>query len=286
MFKATHKRRATTLSKTFLTAGLLGGAALSTLGAGSAQADGWSTPIQAPGTTGQSTKWEFTTGTGTDPFNFANGTCSESYSFCMSPIIADKKLTLLSWFSIPGVAPNQSISDLEFSVVPGANTPWHVDLDFNPDDTGDPGGSLAYKIEIVDRSLWTADCNIPGVGCDDFFGEVDLLSARTDGTTVTKIYGRGWNPNATDTDGSSGVVTGVIDTLHLTTNNFDSGTSGGTVLYVKDYWTAEPGKTVDNLSNQFNQVPAPLPLLGVGAAFGSIRKLRKFSSQLKTFSMG
>ena len=31
---------------------------------------------------------------------------------------------------------------------------------------------------------------------------------------------------------------------------------------------------------------APLPLLGVGAAFGSIRKLRKFSSQLKTFSMG
>ena len=38
MFKATHKRRATTLSKTLLTAGLLGGAALSTLGAGSAQA--------------------------------------------------------------------------------------------------------------------------------------------------------------------------------------------------------------------------------------------------------
>lgn len=32
-------------------------------------------------------------------------------------------------------------------------------------------------------------------------------------------------------------------------------------------------------------VPGPLPLLGVGAAFGSIRKLRKFSSQLKTFSM-
>jgi hypothetical protein len=38
MFKATHKRRAITLSKTLLTAGLLGGAALSTLGAGSAQA--------------------------------------------------------------------------------------------------------------------------------------------------------------------------------------------------------------------------------------------------------
>ena len=38
MFKATHKRRATTLSKALFTAGLLGGAALSTLGAGLAQA--------------------------------------------------------------------------------------------------------------------------------------------------------------------------------------------------------------------------------------------------------
>ena len=38
MFKATHKGRVTTLSKTLLTASLLGGAALSSLGAGSAQA--------------------------------------------------------------------------------------------------------------------------------------------------------------------------------------------------------------------------------------------------------
>jgi len=38
MFKATHKRRATTLSKTLLTAGLLGAAALTTLVTGSAQA--------------------------------------------------------------------------------------------------------------------------------------------------------------------------------------------------------------------------------------------------------
>jgi hypothetical protein len=44
---------------------------------------------------------------------------------------------------------------------------------------------------------------------------------------------------------------------------------------------------MDNISNDYAQdVPAPLPLLGAGAAFGSIRKLRKFSSQLKTFSMG
>jgi hypothetical protein len=44
---------------------------------------------------------------------------------------------------------------------------------------------------------------------------------------------------------------------------------------------------IDSINNTYmQQVPAPLPLLGVGAAFGSIRKLRKFSSRLKTFSMG
>ena len=39
------------------------------------------------------------------------------------------------------------------------------------------------------------------------------------------------------------------------------------------------------LATGIEAVPGPLPLLGVGAAFGSIRKLRKFSSQQKTFSM-
>lgn len=53
---------------------------------------------------------------------------------------------------------------------------------------------------------------------------------------------------------------------------------------MRDTWTATSAG-VDNFANDYQQVPAPLPLLGVGAVFGSIRKLRKFSSQLKTFSM-
>jgi hypothetical protein len=58
----------------------------------------------------------------------------------------------------------------------------------------------------------------------------------------------------------------------------------GKQIWVKDTWQAGAG--VDSIANDYQQVPAPLPLLGAGAAFGSIRKLRKFSSQLKTFSMG
>lgn len=34
-----------------------------------------------------------------------------------------------------------------------------------------------------------------------------------------------------------------------------------------------------------NQVPAPLPILGSGAAFASLKKLRSLSSKLNSFSM-
>ena len=37
---------------------------------------------------------------------------------------------------------------------------------------------------------------------------------------------------------------------------------------------------------QASSVPAPLPVLGVAAALGSVRKLKQFSTQLKTYSMG
>jgi hypothetical protein len=60
----------------------------------------------------------------------------------------------------------------------------------------------------------------------------------------------------------------------------------GTSIKVTDSWALDPATgTISSISNSYTQVPAPLPLLGVGAAFGSIRKLRKFSTRLKTFSM-
>lgn len=248
MFKATHKRRATTLSKTLLTAGLLGGATLSTLSAGSAQAV-W-TPHPSVPSNSYSCNFQSPNAPGGDPGCKVNEP---------SGVVIDKVLTLLDWTSIPVG------SDLEFSYQPAdLFTPWHVDLDFNPDDSN--GGSLVYKIEIVPSSLSSLM----------EFSKVNFISARDQDTSLTKTYGTGW-------DGTN--ITGPIDILSLTNNVADNGPAFGKVLYVKDVWNG-PG-AIDNLSNEFNQqVPAPLPLLGVGAAFGSIRKLRKFSSQLKTFSMG
>lgn len=60
-----------------------------------------------------------------------------------------------------------------------------------------------------------------------------------------------------------------------------------TELYIRD--TAHTGgQLIDNYQNIYIQsrVPAPLPILGAAAAFGSVRKARKFSAHLKSFSMG
>ena len=255
MFKTKIKGSTTMLPKALLTAGLLGGAALTTLGAGSAQA-AW-----VPSTDGTITTCTFSAGgcTINDP----------------SPIIVDKKLTFLD-ISAPGLDTGDTftfeyrISDVDY--------PWHVDLDLNSTTGISTPGSFAYKIDIVGCQLSTDPnaCSYPFQGPS--FKGVQLASAREPGTTVSKIYGTGWNP-------VTKAITGEIDTLNLTSNIADSGLAYGSTIYVQDVWTAAPGVTIDNINNNFSQVPAPLPLLGAGAAFGSIRKLRKFSSQLKTFSL-
>jgi hypothetical protein len=52
-----------------------------------------------------------------------------------------------------------------------------------------------------------------------------------------------------------------------------------------------PVVRVEGITDQFQDVelqsaPAPLPILGAAAAFGSVRKARRFAAQLKTLSIG
>ncbi|MEI6111746.1 MAG: hypothetical protein WCP63_08755 [Cyanobium sp. ELA712] len=252
MFKATHKRRATTLSKTLLTAGLMGGAALSTLGAGSAQA-AWETFGNG-----------YTCGFGgplaqcesgvTTPTTVPNPPGDGIYP-------SDKLLTLLDWVSIP------DISTVQFTYDLGPDPhPWHVDTDVaGPGQSDFDGGTLGYTIMVTDPKYFLTDAQLRG----------NLGS----GTITKDIYS-----SAALYNGGNG---GVGDLLTLTSSGSPI---AGTYKPVKQVWVRDryfAGSQVDNFSNDFSQdVPAPLPLLGVGAAFGSIRKLRKFSSQLKTFSMG
>jgi hypothetical protein len=258
MLKATHKGRATTLSKTLLTAGLLGGAALLTLGAGSAQAvPNW--VAHAP-----------------DGYicTFVNGTagtdlCTVGAQTGVVPDPnGDKILTLLDW--------NGLLADDTIAFTKQAAS-WEVDLDFSLDRTElfNPTGFLDYKIEITDWFFKDAQLSsllsqIPAVPVGPFEVTKSIYSDAGFTNLLLKLTNNELPP--------------VAGTLVA------SGLIGGSTIYVRDEWTIPAGSntTIDAIQNNYTQtdVPAPLPLLGVAAAFGSLRKLRKFSSQLKTFSMG
>ena len=245
MFKATHKRRATTLSKTLLTAGLLGGAALSTLSAGSAQAAG-----------------------GRFDCSFGNSIAHTACSPATEWILGDKKLTKLTFTpTIPvGGPPSGDFSFIwdEFSPLGYINDQWTTLAVFDPSLPDPTTGSYSYDLEIIEpykSAGWVFDTV-----------ELDVDHAGS-GQVVTKTIVGGGNPVLVSMDGDP------VGPVPLS----------GTSISVTDSWALDPNTgTIMAISNTYTQVqvPAPLPILGVGAVFGSIRKLRKFSSQLKTFSMG
>jgi len=240
MLKATHKGRASTLSKTLLTAGLLGGAALSTLGAGSAQA-AWSPD---PAVTDPSNSYACTFGGAVlcevgDP----TGTVGAP------PNPSDKIFTLLNSGSI------LTDSTLVFSYNSGPDIhPWHVDLDMGglPNAQDFDGGFLGYTLEVTDPNSALISA---------------YLAAQAPAGAVTKdIYSSAALYNA----GSGGAG----DICQLTVLGTQCDFSGVSQIWVRDTWIATPAG-VDNLSNDFSQtVPGPLPLLGAGAAFGFSRRIR------------
>ncbi len=240
MFKATHKGRATTLSNALFTAGLLGGAALSTLGAGSAQA-----------------------ASGRLDCSFGNSvahTACSAIDWMVGWTLEDKKLTNLNLTNTVPASGDFSFIYDDFG--PLGRSPadvWQALITFDPDLPNPLIGSYSYDLAITNPG-WT-------------FLNVKLEDIQAGSTTITKtIIGGSPSPHVlTSIDG------GDIGPVPLS----------GTSINVTDSWVITPNMgVIDSINNSYRQVPAPLPLLGVGAAFGSIRKLRKFSSQLKTFSMG
>jgi hypothetical protein len=166
------------------------------------------------------------------------------------PNRSDKQLTLLDWGSIADG------STLQFSYQTPDSHPWHVDVDLAGNDTD--GGFLEYTVKII--------------GSNDFFVSAALMGAiQSNNPSVNKkIYS------------DSSFTTQICDITIGPSANQTCNISGNQI-WVKDTWVS--GQGVDNFSNDYQQTPAPLPILGAGAAIGSIRKLRKFSSRLKTFSM-
>jgi hypothetical protein len=237
-------QHATKLSKALLTAGLLGGAAVATLGAGSAQAAGGRFDC-AFGDTSMS----------------GFGLCS-AVPWSTGWTLADKKLTNLTFVPpIPVGGPPSGVFSFIWDDLgaPGLSVEdmWTTLATFNPSLPPPSTGSYSYDLMITDPG-WT-------------FASVELDSDHTGtGQEVTKT------------------IEGSTDLILKSINGMPDGPKAisGTTINVTDSWELDPATgTIMSISNTYQQVPAPLPILGAGAAFGSIRKLRKFSSRLKTFSM-
>ena len=232
----------TTLSKTLLTAGLLGGAAVATLGAGSALAAQETESCSFGG-------------------SIAHPLCS-SITWSTGWELGDKKLTNLTYFPLIGPAdapPTGTFSFIydDFGALGLSPEDMYTTLvTFDPTIPEPSTGSYSYDLAITAPG-WT-------------FGSVELDTDHTGtGQVVTKK------------------ITGIPDLVSINGMPVGPVPLSGTSISVTDSWALDPATgTISSISNSFTQVPAPLPLLGVGAAFGSIRKLRKFSARLKTFSMG
>ena len=233
----------TTLSKALLTAGLLGGAALSTLGAGSAQAMQFRNDCSFGGST-------------------AFGLCS-AVNWSSGWLQGDKTLTNLTFLKdIPanGV-PSGVFSFIWDDFTTNGVSPddmWTVLATFNPSLPPPNTGSYSYDLAITSGPLSFKDV------------ELDVDHAGIGQEVKKTIVGGGNPPPLVSMDGDP------VGPKPLS----------GTSINVTDSWDLDPNTgTIMAISNTYTQTPAPLPILGAAAALGSLRKLRKFSSRLKTFSM-
>ena len=233
----------TTLSKALLTAGLLGGAAIATLGAGSALA-------------------AFPREDCSFGASMAHAKCVDVFGAAgfMGWTLVDKKLTNLDLSNVGPASGDFSFIYDDFG--PIGLTPddmWQVLITFDPDIPDPLNGSYSYDLAIINSPLT--------------FLNVKLEDVQAGSTTVTKTI-TGGSPNPLILTSINGGDMGPVPL-------------SGTSISVTDSWVITPNMgVIDSINNTYMQTPAPLPILGAGVAFGSIRKLRKFSSRLKTFSMG
>ena len=132
------------------------------------------------------------------------------------------------------------------------------------------GVDLSYNDEIGLALQSPAGTIVPLVNPDD-------LSGQTPGATVTWTF----DDAASSFVSGDSLVSGTYKPRSpLSAFNGENG-NGLWQLIFTDTVDLDP-MSINSWSLTVNPAPAPLPILGVAAAFGSIRKANKFSSLMKT----
>jgi hypothetical protein len=237
MLDTNCKGRSTTLFKALLGTLLVGGTVLT---ANTAQAVGWEPTPPIGGATG------------------FKCLLNETQCFTTSVTLGDKEVMLISRSTL--VAMNDDL--VEFTLDPtNVNTPYNLSLDFNPNRNNilNDTGNLRYKIAITDPSKTFDQVRLANQG--------DITNGQY---TITKTF---WN-----SDYTVQVISDVL-TNPVSPDGITLASLGLKTLYVQDEWNVQPGAngSINSLQNSFGQtdhVPGPLPLVGIGAAFGLSRRIR------------
>ena len=133
-----------------------------------------------------------------------------------------------------------------------------IDTDFNPSPLNIPAVSV-YKLDKEGVSAST------GLPVKVWFDQASLgFGALSPNDTVLKqIY-------------SDAALTNLIGSIAVSGGGIQYTPISGmfSTIYIKDTYTPAAGGGIDNVINDFRNVPGPLPILGAGAAFGFSRKLR------------
>lgn len=184
-----------------------------------------------------------------------------------SPWLGDKRMKILNSGTINGMT--IAGNDVEWSYKPAQPLPWHVDLD--QQGIIDTASSFLYRVQIDGAQDGLSICRTYGK-CAPYFYKVDFGIQATDSTLPTKyIYAANG-----DTPGALLATLRNGETVILPPSNSD--------IIVKIDWNA--GNAVGDMFDDYNQAPAPLPILGAAAVFGSLRKIRNISTRLKTLTSG
>jgi hypothetical protein len=142
---------------------------------------------------------------------------------------------------------------VEFEYVAHPNQYWEVKFGFTTYPTGGDSGNVDYKLKITDpRYVF--------------------------GTALTSNIGG---------SGSYNITKKFYTDSSFTSESFTPGIStpptpqileiGGQEIFVRDSWNVpvDSSISINGINNNYTQVPGPLPILGLAAAFRFSRRLRK-----------
>ena len=183
-----------------------------------------------------------------------------------SPWVGDKRIKILNSGTVAGMSvfPN----DVEFGYKPASPLPWHIDLD--QQGNINDASSFMYRLQIDTTQNGLNVCSTYST-CKPYFDLVQFgIQANNPAVPIKSIY-----QAIGDTKGP----------LLLTLKNGETKSIPGNVsdIIVDITWPAN--QAVADINDNYKQVPVPLPLLGAGAAFGMLRKMRQVSSLRKTLPL-